>query len=350
MNREQRRLARLDRVRRRGRQHRVGSPHQERVAVVAEVVVDWHAGAAQLVEDGLRHRGDVPFALRREDFRHVEVDGRIVPGLRPEERRRAQAALARRVEDRRHAHDLGARLVRHVKALAGDAIHHAVVDHAVAERSDAGDQRRVRWMRHAREHGLGALGFHSGPGQAPHRRQIDRRVLQVEVREAVDRDEDHVAAGLGLGGETDRSQERGDEQAADASSSDEHRSAASRPRRRDPVYRGQVSVLRAPAALVLPLPPLGCLLQRRLGHRRRRAAARPADRRHSVGRARPSTLLTTCRASWPPTGFLMAILSSPAGSAANVCSSSLIADGCARFSASAGTSGFPPRASTSRVS
>ena len=194
VDRQQRRLARLDHVRGRLGEHVVGGAHQERVAVVAEVVVDGNAGAPQLIEHRRGHRGDVGLALRGEHFRDVEVDGRVVLRFGPEKCRRRQAPAPGDIKQRRHLHAGRAIQVGDVKALAGHPVRHPVVDHAVTERPHARQQRRVRRVRDAGKDRLAAGGFDAGRGQRADRRQVDGGVLQMKVREPVDGDEHHMAA------------------------------------------------------------------------------------------------------------------------------------------------------------
>ncbi len=194
MDRQQRRLARLDRLRGGPGEHVVGSAHQERVAVVPKIVVDGNAGGPQFVKHRRGHRVDVGLALRGEHFRDVEVDGRVVLRFGPEECRRGQAPASGDIKQRRHFHAGRAIQVGDVKALAGHPVRHPVVDHAVTERPHAGQQRRVRRVRDAGKHRLAAGGLDARRGQRADRRQVDCRVLQVKVREPVDGDEHDMAA------------------------------------------------------------------------------------------------------------------------------------------------------------
>ncbi len=96
------------------------------------------------------------------------------------------------VENRRRPHRLAPREVRDVKPRAGVAILDRIAGHAMLARRDTGDERRVRRMRQRRKHRLTAFGGHSGRGQGPEIRQVQRRVVEVIRRESIERDQDDV--------------------------------------------------------------------------------------------------------------------------------------------------------------
>ena len=121
---------------------------------------------------------------------------------------RRQAAAPGDVEQRRDLHADRAVHVGDVEAFAGDPVGHPVVDHAVAKRAHARQQRRVRGVRDAGVDGLAAFGFDAGLGQRPDDGQIDGRILQVKVREAVDGDQHHMAARLSVREQAEGRQQR----------------------------------------------------------------------------------------------------------------------------------------------
>ena len=194
----------------RPRQNRVGGPLEARRAVPLVVKVDRNTCLAQRRQEARLGPGRVGIVARVECLRQVIVDGRVPLGLGPEEAAvvsplRLAASKSVGTSDR-----LRSKLVGGVKRLSGRAVAQAVGENAVDPGRDAGDERRMGWMRHAWEDGLAAGGLRTLGSQRPDVGEGELRVVEMIGREAVDRYQHHVP-NLGSGRERghDKEKQRG---------------------------------------------------------------------------------------------------------------------------------------------
>jgi hypothetical protein len=162
-----------------------------------------------------------PRGHHRDLVRHVGevvVDVRAAGGGRPVDAGRPVPERLEQLVDRRDGDQVGLGLGRvDLDRPAGVAAgEHAVVDHAVLVRPDAGDQRRVVRPGDGRVDRPHPLAGHALGGQLPDRRDRRGRVVEQVRREPVDRDDDHVRVGhprvgrrLGRPGERRRDERSG---------------------------------------------------------------------------------------------------------------------------------------------